>query len=155
MIPCLLVIFYLVLVSWYPVQYVEWNIFVWLFQLIVDLMLVYQNYFTLFMSRTLYISVLPLNPLLNASVEPFNSNVLIVSCDENDNIMNAHFVNSLAKAEGCIINPVWSSKSQNARFEVALNVLHLSWCGLLSSLLPPEPRTIPLFSSPQSSQLNE
>ena len=35
----------------------------------------------------------------------FPSNALIVTCDENDNIMNAQFVISLAKSEGCIINP--------------------------------------------------
>ena len=33
------------------------------------------------------------------------SSVLTVSCDENDNIMNVGFVISIAKAEGCIINP--------------------------------------------------
>ena len=55
------------------------------------------------LSHTLYISVLALNFRLNPSVEP--SSVLTVSCDENDNIINVGFVISIAKAEGCIINP--------------------------------------------------
>jgi hypothetical protein len=39
-------------------------------KLIVDLIQVYQHYFILLMSHTLYISVLALNPLLDPSVEP-------------------------------------------------------------------------------------